>query len=147
MLHLYKPVKPSFSQNKVNTPGRRQLKTNVDQKSIETVFLIAICCQWGDKWQLKTLFLLIFDLRSSIVLAFSIAAYAVWLRSLSSSFASSSLDLTVATSSWLLLDIADLSDHGPVVSQQVHLDLWPSFTCMELEFEKIMCNGQYAFFR
>ena len=32
---------------------------NVDQKSIETetVFLIAICRQWGDKWQSKTLFL------------------------------------------------------------------------------------------
>ena len=30
---------------------------------METVFLIAICHQWGDKWQSKTLFLLIFDLR------------------------------------------------------------------------------------
>ena len=29
----------------------------------------------GDKWQSKTLFLTIFDLRSSIVLTFSIAAY------------------------------------------------------------------------
>ena len=47
---------------------------NVGQKSIETVFLIAI----GDKWQSKTLFLLIFDLRSLIVLVFSIAAYPVW---------------------------------------------------------------------
>ena len=51
---------------------------NVGQKSIETVFLIAICRQWGDKCQSKTLFLLIFDLRSLIVLAFSIAAYPVW---------------------------------------------------------------------
>ena len=36
------------------------LSRNVDQKSIETVFLIAICCPTGDKWQLKTLFLSIF---------------------------------------------------------------------------------------
>ena len=54
------------------TPGRRQSKTpilsrNVDQKSIETVFLIAICRQTGDKWESKTLFLSIFDLRLSIV--------------------------------------------------------------------------------
>ena len=54
------------------TPGRRQSKTpilsgNVDQKSIETVFSIAICCPTGDKWQSKTLFLSIFDPRSSIV--------------------------------------------------------------------------------
>ena len=38
------------------TPFRRQLKTpillrNVDQKSIETVFSIAICRHTGDKWQ------------------------------------------------------------------------------------------------
>ena len=60
------------------TPGRQQLKMlsmNADQKSIETVFLIAICRQCGDKWQSKTLFQTIFDLRSSKVLAFSIAAY------------------------------------------------------------------------
>ena len=54
------------------TQGRQQSKTpilsrNVDKKSIETVFLIAICHPTGDKWQLKTLFLSIFDLRSSIV--------------------------------------------------------------------------------
>ena len=54
------------------TPGRRQSKTptlsrNVDQKSIETVFSIAICRHTGDKWQSKTLFLSIFDPRSSIV--------------------------------------------------------------------------------
>ena len=42
------------------------------------MFLIAICCQCGDKWLSKTLFLTIFDLRSSIVLAFSITAYPVW---------------------------------------------------------------------
>ena len=57
---------------KENTPGRWQSKTpilsrNVDQKSIETVFLIAICRHTGDKWQSKTLFLSIFSPRSSIV--------------------------------------------------------------------------------
>ena len=55
-----------------HTQGRRQSKTsillrNVDQKSIETVFSIAICRPTGDKWQSKTLFLSIFDPRSSIV--------------------------------------------------------------------------------
>ena len=34
-------------------------------------------CHLGDKWQLKTLFLMIFYLPSSIVLTFSIAAYPV----------------------------------------------------------------------
>ena len=54
--------------------------TNADQKSIETVFSIVICRQCGDKWQSKTLFLTIFDQRSSIVLAFSVAAYPVCFR-------------------------------------------------------------------
>ena len=54
------------------TPGRRQsrmfiLSRNVDKKSIETVFLIAICRPTGNKWQSKILFLSIFDQRSSIV--------------------------------------------------------------------------------
>ena len=67
----------------VLTPGRRQSKTpilsrNVDQKSIETLFSIAICRPTGDKWQSKTLFLSIFDPRSSIVGDVSIAAYPVW---------------------------------------------------------------------
>ena len=62
------------------TPDRRQPKmlltiTDVDQKFRETVFLIAICRQSGDKWQSKTLFLTISDLLSSIVFRFSIAAY------------------------------------------------------------------------
>ena len=56
----------------IYTPGRRQSKTpilsrNVDKKSIETVFSIAICRHTGDKWESKTLFLSIFDPRSSIV--------------------------------------------------------------------------------
>ena len=55
-----------------DTPGRRQSKTpillrNVDKKTLETVFLIAICRPSGDKWQSKSLFLSIFDPRSSIV--------------------------------------------------------------------------------
>ena len=54
------------------TPGRRQSKIvillrNVDQKSLETEFLNAICCPFGDKSQSKRLFLAIFDPRSSIV--------------------------------------------------------------------------------
>ena len=53
---------------------RCQPSTNVDQKSIETVFSIAICCQWGDKMAIKNTVSIDFYLRSSIVLAFSIAA-------------------------------------------------------------------------
>ena len=34
--------------------------TNADQKSLKTVFLIAICRQSGDEWQSKTMFLAIF---------------------------------------------------------------------------------------
>ena len=61
-----------FFSHYINTPGRRQSKTpilsmNENQKSIETVFSIAICRPTGDKWQSKTLFLSIFDPRSSIV--------------------------------------------------------------------------------
>ena len=47
------------------------------KKSIETVFSIAICRHCCDKRQSITLFLTIFDLRSSINLAFSIATYPV----------------------------------------------------------------------
>ena len=50
-----------------------------DRKSLRTVFLIAICRQSGDKRQSKSLFLTIFDLRSSIVSTFSIAAYPLWI--------------------------------------------------------------------
>ena len=54
------------------TSGRWQSKTpillrNLHQKSIETVFWIAICRPTGNKWQSKTLFPSIFDLRWSIV--------------------------------------------------------------------------------
>ena len=47
-------------------------------KMLETMFLIAICRQTGDKWQSKTMFLTIFDLCSLIVLKFLIAAYPMW---------------------------------------------------------------------
>ena len=64
----------------VFTPDMRHRKrslhsTNADQKSLETVFLIAFCRQSGDKWQSKTMFLTIVDVRSLIVdlLTFSIA--------------------------------------------------------------------------
>ena len=50
-------------------------------------------------------------------------------RSSRSSFASSSLDLTVATSSGLML--LDLSDHGPIIVLQACLGQWPSFTGMK----------------
>ena len=65
-------IKRIHYMNHTNTPGRQQSKTpilsrNVDQKSIETVFSIAICRHTGDKWESKTLFLSIFDPRSSIV--------------------------------------------------------------------------------
>ena len=43
------------------------LLRNVDQKLLETEFLIAICHQYGDKWQLKTLFLSLFDPCPSVV--------------------------------------------------------------------------------
>ena len=56
------------------------LLRNVDQKSLETVFWIAICRQLGDKWQSKTMFLTIFDLRSSIVLTFLITSSPVWVH-------------------------------------------------------------------
>ena len=43
------------------------LSWNLDQKSLETEFSIAICRHTGDKWQSKTLFLSIFGPRSLIV--------------------------------------------------------------------------------
>ena len=46
------------------------ISMNVDEKSLETMFLIAICRLRGDKWQSKTLFLAIFDPRSLIVKSF-----------------------------------------------------------------------------
>ena len=71
--------KPCHSKShRIGGNRRRSLQSmNADQKSLEAVFLIAICRQLGDKWQLKTPFLTIFYLHSSIVLMFSIVAYPV----------------------------------------------------------------------
>ena len=67
-----------FVQHRVGGNRNRNIQlTNADQKPIETVFLIAIYRHCGDKWQSKTLFLTMFDPRSSIVLAFWIATYPV----------------------------------------------------------------------
>ena len=55
---------------------RSKQSTNAGQKIAIAVFSIAISRQSGDKLQSKTLFLTIYDLRSSIVLM--IAAYPVW---------------------------------------------------------------------
>ena len=46
------------------------LSANVDKKMFETEFSIAICRPTGDTWKLKTLFLVIFNLRSSVVECF-----------------------------------------------------------------------------
>ena len=62
-----------------NIPDRRQWKTlstfdkrksKIDRSSVFDCHLLTV----GDKWQSKTLFLLIFDLHSSKVLAFLIAS-------------------------------------------------------------------------
>ena len=60
------------TNNSIITPGCQLSKTSillryVDQKSLETEFSITICRLTGDKWQSKTLFLSIFNPRSSIV--------------------------------------------------------------------------------
>ena len=57
---------------------RSEQSWNAGHKLLETVFMIAICRQSDNKRQSKTLFLTIFDLPSSIVLTFSIAAYRVF---------------------------------------------------------------------
>ena len=54
---------------------RSKQSMNADNNSLETVFSIAMCRQSGDKRQSTTLLLTILDLRSSIVLTFSVAAY------------------------------------------------------------------------
>ena len=50
----------------------------MDKKMLDTECSITICRQSGDKWQSKTLFLTILDLRSSTVLKFSMAPYLLW---------------------------------------------------------------------
>ena len=46
----------------------------------EAVIMFSICRPTGEIWQSKTLFLTNFDLRSSIVFTFSIAAYPVCIQ-------------------------------------------------------------------
>ena len=71
--YQWRTLNTEKKQHVLLTPGRRQSTTptvrsrNIDQKSIETVLLIAICHPTGDKWQPKTLFLTIFDPHSPIV--------------------------------------------------------------------------------
>ena len=55
--------------------GSNKKQSNADNKLLETVFVIAICCLSDYKQQSKILLLTI--LRSSIALTFSIAAYLV----------------------------------------------------------------------
>ena len=69
----------------VITPGRRQSKTpipsrNVDKKSIETLFSIAIWRHTGDKinGNRKNCFYRFFIRVRRLLIAFSIAAYPVW---------------------------------------------------------------------
>ena len=76
-----------WAKQPICTPDMRQSKKllTIDEhglKSLERMFSIAICRQLGDKWQLKTLFLEMFDVLCSIVLTFSIAANPVcfWFR-------------------------------------------------------------------
>ena len=69
---LYDCITFAENTDAMITPGRRQsktsiLSTNVNKNSLKTEFSIAICRPIGDKWQSKTLFLAIFDPRSSIV--------------------------------------------------------------------------------
>ena len=51
-------------------------RSKIDRNSVFDCHLSPV----GNKWQLKTLFLTIFDLFSSIVLVFSIATYPVCVR-------------------------------------------------------------------
>ena len=69
-IHLFLKRK-LHAEDHIFTLSRRQskmliLSMNADQKLLETVFVIAICYLTGDKWQSKTLFLLIFYPHSSI---------------------------------------------------------------------------------
>ena len=62
----------AFSVYSISTSDRRRYKTliqstNVDLRSFETEFSIAVCRPTGNNWQSKTLFLAICDTGSSIV--------------------------------------------------------------------------------
>ena len=51
----------------------------VYKKSLETEFLIAICCPTGDKWQSKSLFLAIFDRLAIVKSVFDCRLHGVFL--------------------------------------------------------------------
>ena len=68
----------------LTTPSRRQSETlltviELGSKIFRNSVFDCICRHYGDKWQFKTLFLKISDLRWPKVLSFSIAAYPVCL--------------------------------------------------------------------
>ena len=64
-----KPCFMLFLGKWITTPDRLQSKTLILWSetilSLETEFTIAVCRPTGDKWQLQSLFLVIFDLRLS----------------------------------------------------------------------------------
>ena len=67
------------------TPGRRQSKTlivspNVDQKSFETEFSIAICRRLATNCNRKHCFYRFLIRVRRLLRAFSIAAYQVWVK-------------------------------------------------------------------
>ena len=85
------------------------------------MFSIALCRQSGDKWQSKTLFLTIFDLRSSIVLTFSIAAYPVWDWLLTFLTHESKVTQLIFFRVWIAIGLkekwnAPISDENPIPS-------------------------------
>ena len=71
----YAPLSYQISGNK----KRSEQSMKADHELVDTAILIIICGKTGDKQQLKTLFLTILDLRSSIVLTFLITACPVCL--------------------------------------------------------------------
>ena len=67
VLHLViYQLQPRISTRDMWQSKKLILSTNADQKWSETEFLIVICRPTVDKWQLKTLFLAIFDPHPSI---------------------------------------------------------------------------------
>ena len=74
-LPKYAPLSNRLGGNR----KRSEQSMNSDHNMKETVFSIVICRQSGDNGNKKNLFLTILDLRSSIILTFSIAVYLVCL--------------------------------------------------------------------
>ena len=90
LLHFFTPDRrQSKTHLTIDERGSKITRNSVFDKQSKTLLTIdergskisrnsvsiAICHQTGDKWQSKTLFLTNFDLRSTVVLTFSIAAY------------------------------------------------------------------------